>query len=101
MTAGRDSAFFAFIREAQERAASGEPQQPTLADRLRQLREESGDDRRERIEALAVHGATEGEREAARAALLRMDEADERERRDVEALRDEDDYLDARQAGEA
>ncbi len=47
---------------------------------------------RARIQALVEHGATEGERAAARAALERIDES---ERRTSQDAQDEDEYLDA------
>ncbi len=50
------------------------------------------DQRRAHIEALVEHGATEGERSAARAALERIDADQERRLQDQQ---DEDEYLDA------
>lgn len=68
------SAFDDFIREAQQRAQ--QPQEPSFAERLRAINEELRDpaeERREKIEALATQGATEGERDAARRALERIE----------------------------
>jgi len=60
------------------------------------------DPRRARIEALAQHGATEGERAAARAALQRIDAAHAHDAdRLARDLQDEHDYEDAVAHGEA
>lgn len=61
------------------------------------------DERRARIEALVTGGATEGERAAARAALLRIDAsaAEHEAERLARDLQDEHDYEDAVAHGEA
>lgn len=96
----RDAGFFAFIREAQERAEREQPSQfEQQAQAFIRALSDDTDDRRAKIEQLAIHGATEGERAAARAALARIDQDDDVQT--AQDIQDEADYEDALMHGEA
>ena len=91
-----------FLRQAREEYARETAEEATEQERerggFRRASEEpplttvrASDPRRQAIINLVEHGATEGEREAARAALARIDQEQQ----------DEDDYLDALHHGAA